>query len=124
VTIPPLLSRMLRVAVGDVAVTHDGRIVEPKTDCLIASGFPDQEAAISAAKEMNEIADWFGIIKARAAGHRINCADELERIAAAHGGFLGREASQKTKRVCADVVAQYERSVAIQPRADGDKLPF
>lgn len=105
-TAPPLLQKMLEVSVGELMVQCE-RIIEPKTGCRVAWGFPDKESAIAAAMAMNEVADWFGIIKTRAEGHRPNCQAELQRIAQAYGGFITLEAGDAERR-CAEVVARFE----------------
>jgi hypothetical protein len=76
---------------GDIVV-YNRTIIEPMTNCVIARNFPTDEAAMAAARAMNEVADWHGIIKTLARKQRPNCQDELERIAAAHGGELSRNA--------------------------------
>jgi hypothetical protein len=60
--------------------------------------------------EMNEAADWVGVIKNRATGGRPNCQDELERIAGAHGGKLGTGGGERIEKVCAEVAAKIEAS--------------
>ena len=100
---PPLLRRMNESRVGELAV-YNRRIIEPRTDCCVASGFPSNEAACAAAAEMNDIADWIGVIKARAEGRKPNCQAELERIAQAHGGQLGHGANADTMVRCAAAV--------------------
>ncbi len=104
---PPLLRKMMETVVGDLVVLRD-RISEPKSGLMVASGFPDHSAAIAAARQMNEVADWFGVLKARADGRNPNCIDELERIAAAHGGVLGRKSPKEGAAICAETVARYE----------------
>ena len=108
-TTPPLLQKMLEVPVGELVVRRD-RIIEPKTGCRIASGFPSQQSAIAAATAMNEVADWFGILKTRAEGKRPNCQGELERIAKAYGGQLGGGATVVTQRICVRAVAAREKA--------------
>lgn len=73
---PPLLDRMMSHQVGELVVRRD-RIIEPRTGCRVAHSFPSEQAAINAAQEMNEVADWFGLIKTRSEGNRPNCQDEL-----------------------------------------------
>lgn len=107
-TVPPLLQKMMEVPVGDLVVRRDC-IIEPKTGCRVASGFPNRASAIAAATEMNEVTDWFGVIKSRAEGHRPNCQSELERIANLHGGSLYLRQVPGTEKLCAAVVAQMER---------------
>lgn len=108
---PGLLQRMTEHKVGELVVRRD-RIIEPRTDCRVASGFPSTEAAIAAAHEMNEVADWFGIIKTRAeGGRRPNCQDELRCIAEKHGGqFANGGRGLGVDKLCAKIVAEVERS--------------
>lgn len=105
---PPLLRKMNETKVGDLIVWNR-RIVEPLTGCCVAHSFPSNEKAIAAAGAMNEVADWFGIIKVRAEGKRPNCQDEIERIAVEYGGKLGDGAGEATYNRCASVVSQRER---------------
>jgi hypothetical protein len=104
---PPLLRKMSEIPVGEIVVYGD-RIVEPKTGCLIARNFPSRDRAIEAARAMNKVADWFGIIKTRAAGGRPNCQDELKRIAEEFGGLFGDDNSDFAVARCAAVVAKNE----------------
>jgi hypothetical protein len=106
---PPLLRKMNETQVGDLVV-YGGTIIEPLTGCVVGRGFPDKRAAMAAAKEMNEVADWFGILKTRAEGNRPNCQDELQRIAEVHGGKLGDGAKHQdgTEALCAAAVARVE----------------
>lgn len=107
---PGLLQRMIEHKVGELVVRRD-RIIEPCTDCRVASGFPSTEAAIAAATEMNEVADWFGVIKTRAEGRRPNCQDELRQIAERHGGKFGDGGKGfGVDKLCAQIVAAVERS--------------
>lgn len=99
---PPLLRKMMEDRVGDLVVFRD-RIVEPRSMCCVAHSFPSREGAIKAATEMNEVADWVGVLKARADGRRPNCQVELQRIAEANGGKLGDGSTDDTVRRCAEV---------------------
>lgn len=105
---PPLLDKMLETKVGDLVVRRD-RIIEPLTGCRVASGFPTSNAAEQAAKEMNAVADWPGIIKCRAEDRLPNCINELDRIAQKHGGQLGRGANENTVAACARAAAALDR---------------
>ncbi len=100
---PPLLRKMFEDRVGDLVVYRD-RIVEPRSMCCVARGFPSHESALKAAAEMNEVADWIGVLKARSEGRRPNCQGELQRIAEAHGGKLGDGAGEATYQACAKAV--------------------
>ena len=102
-TTPPLLRKMLEVPVGELVVRRD-QIVEPLSGCRVASGFPNQEAAIAAAREMNEVADWVGILKTRAEDRRPNCQDELKAIAERHGGSLSENGHGGAIELCARAV--------------------
>jgi hypothetical protein len=104
---PPLLRKMLEIPIGDIIVRGNS-IVEPVSTCRIAHGFPSKDAAIKAAQEMNEVADWIGIVKTRAEGRSPNCQDELRRIAEAYGGVLSDGGGQLGEVFCAAVVAKIE----------------
>jgi hypothetical protein len=107
---PPLLRKMLERQVGELVVMRD-RIIEPKTGCRVAYDFPNEAAAVNAALRMNEIVDWFGLIKARADGHQPNCEAELNRIAEDFGGKLANgNTAGMAESICAKVVADVERS--------------
>jgi hypothetical protein len=106
---PPLLRKMNEVAVGELRVYHT-TIIEPLTGLVVAKGFPNGAAALQAAVEMNEVADWFGILKVRAEGRNPNCQDELQRIATKYGGELATNATTATHARAAAVVKQRERS--------------
>lgn len=107
---PGLLKRMTERRVGELIVMRD-RIIEPRTERRVAHGFPNEGAAVKAAEEMNEVADWFGIIKARAEGMKPNCQEELRAIAERYGGKLSDGASGAgLEELCAKVVAAVERS--------------
>jgi len=108
---PPLLSKMLEVTVGDLIV-RETRIVEPRTNCTVARNFPSREKAIAAAREMNEVADWVGVLKTRAEGKRPNCQAELRRIAETHGGSFAENANVATHMLCAAVVESIETAKA------------
>jgi hypothetical protein len=109
-TTPTLLRKMNEIPVGELIVYGD-RIIEPRTGCWIACGFPNKAKAIAAANEMNEVADWIGVIKTRAEGGRPNCQDELKRIAEAHGGRLSDNAKDfDTEARCAAAVAKIEKA--------------
>lgn len=101
---PPLLRKMNETRVGDLVV-YNRTIMEPLTDCRVASDFPTNDAALAAAREMNEVADWHGIIKTLAKGERPNCQDELKRIAAAHGGKLSGNATASGSRPVIEAAA-------------------
>jgi len=105
---PPLLRKMNETQVGELVV-YARRVIEPLTGCCVAHSFPDNKKAIAAARAMNEVADWFGIIKTRSEGKRPNCQAEIERIAIEHGGKLGDGAGQSTYDRCASVVSTKER---------------
>jgi hypothetical protein len=90
-------------------------ITEPLTDCCVAKGFPTEMHAAAAAKEMNKVADWAGIIKTRGQGRRPNCQDELERIVESFGGKLAYGATAATRAICADVAAQLDLRVGPAP---------
>jgi len=105
----PLLRKMLERQVGDLVVRRD-RIIEPRTGLRVAGSFPNEAAAIAAATEMNEVADWVGLIKVRAEGGRPNCQDELRAIAERHGGKLGDGGGEGSEVVCAKTVAAIERT--------------
>jgi hypothetical protein len=107
---PPLLERMNQREIGELVVWRD-RIIEPKTGCRVAFGFPSEVAAINAALRMNEVADWFGLLKARAEGHRPNCQDELKRIAEEFGGKIAEGAEgMGVESLCAKAVARFDKS--------------
>ena len=99
---PPLLERMMELRVGELVV-YRGRIIEPRTRCAVAKDFPSDDAACKAAAEMNEVADWVGVLKARADKRRPNCQAELMRIAEAHGGKLADGSDHRTTLLCAEV---------------------
>lgn len=103
---PPLLRKMTELRVGELVVRRD-RIIEPRTGFRVAHGFPSETKAIDAAREMNEVADWFGILKTRAEGGRPNCQSELERIAEAHGGKLA-DGNPASDARCREIVRQVE----------------
>jgi hypothetical protein len=108
--LPPLLQRMTERQVGELVVKRD-RIYEPKTGCRVAHSFPNEAAAINAALRMNEIADWFGLLKARSEGHNPNCQSELQQIAENFGGKLATGNHDKmAESLCARAVAAVERS--------------
>jgi hypothetical protein len=97
-----------RLEVGPLVV-HDGlmgfQITEPLTNCRVASGFPTLMHAATAAKEMNEIADWVGILKTCAQGRCPNCMNELVRIAENYGGAVCRGSNARTQAILAHVTA-------------------
>ena|ERR1700686_4810501 len=101
---PPLLRKMNETRVGHIVV-YNRVIYEPLTDCVVARGFPDNDAALAAAREMNEVADWHGVIKTLARNERPNCQDELKRIAEAHGGKLSDNASASGARPIIEAAA-------------------
>jgi hypothetical protein len=105
---PPLLRKMNERQVGELVI-YNRRIIEPLSQCCVAHSFPNNDKAAAAAAAMNEVADWFGIIKTRAEGGRPNCQDELERIAIANGGKLGDGAGQETYDRCTSVVQRKEQ---------------
>lgn len=105
---PPLLQRMTEHKVGELIVRRD-RIIEPRTGCRVAHSFPNEAAALIAAREMNEVADWFGVIKARSEGRPLNCQGELRAIAERHGGLLADGGKgMGVEGMCARVVAAVE----------------
>ena len=91
------------VPVGDLVVRGTS-IIEPRSGCYIAYAFPTELNAMVAAREMNEIADWTGIIKIRASGRDPNCKSEVERIAALHGGRIGEGGGEISAKACAKAV--------------------
>lgn len=99
----PLLKRMMEQKVGDLIVRKD-RIYEPLSGCRVAHSFPTEQAAIAAATEMNEVADWVGVLKTRAEGNQPNCQDELERIIKAHGGEIASGSNETIERHIASIV--------------------
>lgn len=107
---PPLLQKMLEREVGELVVRRT-TIYEPRTGCRVARDFPTEVAAINAALRMNEVADWFGLLKSRAEGHNPNCQDELQRIAEAFGGKLATNNARSgfAESACANAVAAVER---------------
>jgi len=84
------------------------RIVEPLTGCTVAHGFQTCMHAADAAKEMNEVADWLGVIKTIADGKRPNCQDELARIAESYGGRLAGRGSSASRAACAHAAEMAE----------------
>lgn len=107
---PPLLQRMTERQVGELVV-HRTTIREPKTGCRVAHSFPNEAAAINSALRMNEIADWFGLLKARSEGHNPNCQSELQQIAENFGGKLATGNHDNIAQVlCANAVAAVERA--------------
>lgn len=100
----PLLRKMNETQVGDLTV-YNRTIYEPLTGCVVAQMFPDNTAAIVAAREMNGVADWRGIVKTLAKGERPNCQDELKRIAETHGGKLSDNATASGARPIIKAVA-------------------
>src|SRR5258705_631210 len=80
------------LVVGPLIVRKIGHlgftIYEAMSGLRVARGFPTAMHAANAAKEMNEVADWLGILKQRAEGGRPNCEGELRRIAESYGGYL------------------------------------
>jgi hypothetical protein len=107
---PPLLQRMTERQIGELIVKRT-YIYEPKTGCRVAHSFPNEAAAINAALRMNEIVDWFGLLKARSEGHSPNCQHELQQIAENFGGKLATGNHDKlAERLCADAVAAVERT--------------
>jgi hypothetical protein len=105
---PPLLRKMSEARVGDLVVRKD-RIYEPQTGLRVAHSFPTHEAAVAAARAMNEVADWFGVIKTRAEGRLPNCMDELRRIISEHGGTIADGGGIAPEAICADTVSRIER---------------
>lgn len=108
---PPLLQRMMERKVGELVVFKT-TITEPRTGFRVAYDFPTESAAANAALRMNDVVDWFGVIKARAEGKSPNSQAELERIVADFGGKLatGNAHSGMAEAACAKVVAAVERS--------------
>lgn len=94
---PPLLRKMNEIRIGEIVV-YNRTILEPMTGCRVAYDFPTKEAAVNAAHEMNEVANWHGILKTLARGERPNCQDELKRIAQSHGGKLSSNATASGAR--------------------------
>lgn len=109
-TTPPLLQKMFERQVGDLVVRRR-EIFEPKSGCRVAYEFPNDDAAEKAAAKMNEVADWFGIIKSRAGGINPNCQDELGRIALEFGGKLatGNKNSGIAEARCAEAASAAEQ---------------
>lgn len=106
---PPLLQRMMERQVGELIVKRN-YIYEPKTGCRVAHSFPNEAAAINAALRMNEIVDWFGLLKARSEGYSPNCQGELQQIAENFGGQLATgNQDRMAENLCAQVVAEVER---------------
>lgn len=93
--------------VGDILV-YGTTIIEPLTNATIARGFPSHEAAVLAATQMNEVADWVGVLKARAQDRNPNCVEELADIAKAWGGELSRSQGVGFPEKCAAIVARLE----------------
>ena len=108
---PPLLQKMFEREVGELQIRYNA-IYEPKSGCRVAYDFPSEAAAINAALRMNEIADWFGVVKARSEGLNPNCQDELKRIVEDFGGKLstGNNRSGLAESACSRAVAAVERS--------------
>jgi hypothetical protein len=102
---------MFEREVGELVVRRS-TIYEPKTGCRVAYDFPNEAAAVNAALRMNEVVDWFGVIKTRAEGHSPNSQGELRRIAEDFGGKLatGNARSGFAESACANAVAAVERS--------------
>lgn len=94
--------KVVSVKVGDLDVGRK-RITEPLTGCCIAKDFPSNEAAAAAARAMNEVADWPGVIKARAENRPLNCQPELAAIALAYGGKLAEGGGDLTTDACVRV---------------------
>lgn len=107
---PPLLQRMNERRVGDLLVRYRD-IIEPRTGLGVARDFPSEVAAISAATEMQMVADFTGLIKVRAEGQRPNCQQELAGIAQKYGGlfcdqgYRHDEAIAACKRVAEEIEA-------------------
>jgi hypothetical protein len=102
---PPLLAKMLETSVGELVIRRD-RIIEPRSGCCVARYFPTKEAAIAAAKEMNEVADWTGVLKTRAQDGMPNCQTELERIAEKHEGKLATGGGSLSAAICQRAVGR------------------
>ena len=115
---PLLLRKMKETRVGDIVV-YNSTIFEPMTDCCIARYFPTNAAALACAREMNQVADWHGIIKTLAKGERPNCQDELKRIAEAHGGKLSGNATASGARPIIEAAANRLDSVKTTRREQG-----
>ena len=102
-------NRQRELQVGPLIV-HDkmgsAQITEPLSGCRVADGFPTLLQAAAAAKEMNDVADWIGLLETRSEGGRPNCQDELARIAASYGGALSGNATAATQVACARGVAK------------------
>jgi len=95
---------MNETRVGNIVV-YNRAIFESLTGCCVARYFPTNEAALEAAHEMNEVADWHGIIKTLAKGEKPNCQDELKRISEAHGGKLSDNATASGARPLIEAAA-------------------
>jgi hypothetical protein len=106
---PLLLQMMNGRPVGDLLVRRN-EIIEPLTGCRVAGGFPNMVSAVNAALRMNDVADWLGVLKTRAAGGLPNCQDELRQIAENFGGKLSDDANKRTEDRCAEIVAAVEHS--------------
>lgn len=101
------MARSSEVRVGAIVVR--GRtIYEPLSDTVIARGFPSQQNALCAARAMNEVADWLGVLRTRAAGRRPNCQDELAEIARAWGGTLGTDGGEIGRAWIAEALARID----------------
>ena len=84
------------------------RVVEPLTGFNVAHSFPTCMHAANAAKEMNEVADWLGVLKTIADGEHPNCQSELARIAERYGGRLACSRSSVSRIACAYAVERAE----------------
>jgi len=109
---PPMLRKMMETPVGDLVVYGD-RIMEPRTGCCVGRDFPSKEKAIEAAKAMNEVADWPGIIKTRAEGRSPNCQDELRRIAENFGGKIADGGRGLAEQVCQLAAAKIDSALPL-----------
>lgn len=95
--------KVQELTVGQLLVR--GRsIIEPMTNCYIARAFPTELHALSAAKELDALTDWFGVIKIRATGGNANCRLEMERIVREYGGRFATNATDDTETRCRKVV--------------------
>lgn len=116
---------MARIAVGQLVV-HRRRcegwsVREPISRVYVAWNFGTRQAAVAAAREMDEIADWWGIVKLVARGEKPNCGGVVLAIIERHGGNrVGPSAGVRAH--CARVVAQREPSPEARARAEAAGL--